>query len=128
MVAPIDILEPGGNLIVASECSEGMGCKEYVEAQWRLQALRSDGFLADIGRKFADIDEWETQMQLRATKARSVYLYSGGLSDGDRRLTGVRVIDSVEQAVVQSTRETGDAHVAVIPEGPYLVPVFRPAN
>ncbi len=129
MVAPIDILEPGGNLIVVSECSEGMGSEEYVEAQKRLGALGADGFLAEIGRKrFADIDEWETQMQLRATKAGSVFLYSGGLSAGDRKLTGVRTIDSVEQAVAQSTRETRDAHVAVIPEGPYLVPVYRPAN
>lgn len=129
MVAPIDILERGGHLIVASECSEGMGSKEYVEAQRRLGFLGADGFLADIGRKrFADIDEWQTQMQLRAAKAGSVYLYSGGLSANDRGLTGVRVIDSVEQAVVQSTREMGDAHVAVIPEGPYLVPVHRPPS
>jgi nickel-dependent lactate racemase len=129
MVAPIDILERGGHLIVASECSEGMGSKAYVESQRRLGALGADGFLADIGRKrFADIDEWQTQMQLRAAKVGQVYLYSGRLSANDYGLTGVQVIDSVEEAVVQSTRETGDAHVAVIPEGPYLVPVYRPPS
>ena len=31
MVAPLDILEPGGNLVIVSECSEGMGSEEYVE-------------------------------------------------------------------------------------------------
>jgi len=40
----------------------------------------------------------------------------------------VRVIDSVEQAVLQSTRELGDPHVAVIPEGPYLIPIHRPST
>jgi lactate racemase len=50
------------------------------------------------------------------------------LSASDRKLTGVPVIDSVEQAVMKSMREKGDAQVAVIPEGPYLVPVYRPAN
>jgi len=126
MVAPIDILEPGGNLIVASECSEGLGSKDYVSAQRRLATLGPDGFLKDISRKqFADIDEWQTQMQLKATKTGKVYLFSGGLAPADRELTGVRVIDSVEQAVLQSTRDLGDPQVAVIPEGPYLVPVYR---
>jgi len=129
MVAPIDILEPGGNLIVASECSEGMGSKDYVAAQRRLAALGADGFLEHISRKqFADIDEWQTQMQLKATRAGQVYLYSERLAPADRELTGVRVIDSVEQAVLQSTRELGDPHVAVIPEGPYLIPIHRPST
>src|SRR5258707_4937645 len=116
----IDILGPGCNLIVAFECSEGMGSQEYVEAQKRLGALGADGFLADIGRKrFADIDEWETQMQLRATKAGSVFLYSGGLSAGDRKLTGVRTIDSVEQAGAQNTPQTGRRHTCGNPASPY---------
>jgi hypothetical protein len=35
------------------------------------------------------------------------------------------MIDSVEAAVVESVRETSDRRVAVIPEGPYIVPVLR---
>ncbi len=38
MVAPIDILAPGGDLLIVSECAEGMGSLEYVEAQQRLLA------------------------------------------------------------------------------------------
>lgn len=125
MVAPLDILEPGGNLIVVSACSEGMGSPEYVESQRRLIGLGPGGFLEDIGRKrFADIDEWQTQMQLRTTvRAGRVQLFSDGRVD--RELTGVFAIDSVEEALRSSIRETGDAQVAVIPEGPYVVPVHR---
>jgi hypothetical protein len=36
MVSPIDILAPGGRLIVASECSEGLGSLEFVDSQRRL--------------------------------------------------------------------------------------------
>src|SRR4029077_14766563 len=80
MVAPIDILEPGGNLIVVSECSEGMGSSEYVDAQRRLIDKGPDGFLTDISRKsHAEIDEWQTQMQLRPMRIGSVHLYAGGL-------------------------------------------------
>src|SRR5690606_17640233 len=100
MVGPIDILEPGGNLVVVSECSEGLGSPEYAEAQRRLIGLGADGFLADISRKeFADIDEWQTQMQLKPMKAGRVHLYSEGLKAADRALTGVNLIDSVREAV-----------------------------
>ena len=43
-----------------------------------------------------------------------------------RALTGVRCIDSVEQAVAQSIERHGDVRIAVIPEGPYIVPVVGP--
>src|SRR5262249_41297518 len=51
MVAPLDILEPGGTLIVASECSEGMGSREFVDAQRRLIRLGADGFYGEIRDK-----------------------------------------------------------------------------
>lgn len=125
MVAPLDILEPGGNLIVASECSEGMGSVEYVEAQRRLIAAGPDSFLREIeNKRFADIDEWQTQMQLKSTRLGRVQLYCGGKVDP--ALTGVASIDSVEKALQDSAREMGDPHVAVIPEGPYVVPFYQP--
>jgi nickel-dependent lactate racemase len=126
MVSPLDILEPGGDLIVASECSEGMGSREYVEAQRHLLARGVDGFLADIAPKpFADVDEWQTQMQLKPMRAGTVHLYAPSLAGRDRELTGVRMIDSVEAAVLESVHRTGDRRVAVVPEGPYVVPVHR---
>jgi nickel-dependent lactate racemase len=48
MVSALDILEPEGELIVASACSEGLGSKHYVEAQRRLVELGPDGFAASI--------------------------------------------------------------------------------
>ena len=48
MVGPIDILEPGGRLIVASECSEGLGSAEFAKAQRNLIQLGSDEFLRRI--------------------------------------------------------------------------------
>src|SRR5512140_3206056 len=42
MVTPLDILEPGGTLIVASACSEGFGSHELRAAQQRPVALGPD--------------------------------------------------------------------------------------
>ena len=128
MVAPISILEPGGDLLIVSECAEGMGSKEYVEAQRRLMGLGPEGFLADISAKrFADIDEWQTQMQLKSTRIGSVHLYSEKLGPDLMGLTGVNKMDSVPQAIRESVRRSGDKRVAVIPEGPYVVPTYAPA-
>ncbi len=127
MVAPLDILEPGGDLIIVSECSEGMGSREYVDAQRRLIALGVDGFSAAIApKRFADVDEWQTQMQLKPMRQGTVSLYAPSLRPEDRALIGVRFIDSVEEAVRASVERTGDRRVAVIPEGPYLVPAYQP--
>ena len=127
MVGPLDILEPGGNLIIASACSEGMGSPEYVEAQRRLIDLGPKGFFAGISKKqYADIDEWQTQMQLKPMQVGSVSLYTTGLSAEQRALTGVRMVDSVEQAIDVSIRSSGDRRVAIVPEGPYVVPVYVP--
>ncbi len=124
MVGPLDILEPGGDLIIASACSEGMGSRHYVEAQRRLVELGVEGFWRSIeGKPHAAIDEWQTQMQLKPMRVGTVRLYSDGLSAEDLALTGVEPVASLEAAVEDSIRRHGDPDVAIVPEGPYVVPV-----
>jgi lactate racemase len=126
MVGPIDILEPGGRLIVASECSEGLGSAQFVNAQRRLIQLGADEFLRSILLKsHAEVDEWQTQMQLKPMAIGTLQLYSTGLNRAQHALTGVRSIDSVRSAVLESIAASGDRAVAVIPEGPYVVPFCR---
>ena len=123
MVGALDVLEEGGDLIVASECSEGLGSAEYREAQRRLVERGADGFLAGIADKpHADIDEWQTQMQTRSLARGRISLFTEGLSTPDRALTGVNHVPSVEDAVAESVARHRDPRVAVIPEGPYVVP------
>ncbi len=128
MVAPLSILAPGGTLVIASECSEGMGSPEYVEAQRRLVALGPEGFLRSLEpKRFADVDEWQTQMQVKPLRAGRVELYTTGLDNQARALTGVALAETVEQAVSRAVAASGDRAVAIIPEGPYVVPVHSPA-
>jgi nickel-dependent lactate racemase len=129
MVGAMDILAPGGDLIVASEISEGMGSNEFVAAQERLLSMGRDAFLDTLLRQdHAKVDEWQTQMQLKPMAVGNVQLFSGGLNPNDYPLTGVHVVDSIEEAIDKSVRRTGDTAVAVIPEGPYVVPVYCSAT
>lgn len=128
MVVPVDIVTPGGTLIVVSACSEGFGSRDFRAAQQRLVELGPDAFLAGItAKRLADVDEWQTEMQLKAMRVGRVQLYTTGLNAEERRLTGVETIDSVDGAVRESMARAGDTAVAVIPEGPYVVPHVQSA-
>jgi nickel-dependent lactate racemase len=128
MVTPLDVLAPGGTVIIASECSEGFGSAEFRDAQRRLTELGPDAFLATlVAKPLADVDEWQTEMQLKPLRQGGVELYSRGLPRRDRALTGVDVVDDLTAAVARSIARSGDPHVAVIPDGPYVVPYLADA-
>ncbi len=127
MVGALEILEPGGTLITVSKCSEGVGSKEYAEAQRSLIRLGPEKFLRGImPKRYAAIDEWQAEMQVKAMKKGSVSLYSDGLSKEQQSLTGVSMIASPAAAVMESVKASGDRRVAVIPEGPYVIPLYVP--
>ena len=127
MVTPLDILAPGGTLIIASACSEGFGSPEFRAAQQRLVALGPDRFLATLTAKsLAEIDEWQTEMQLKAMRLGRVELYTTGLDAEARRDTGVTMTSDIDASIAASLARHADAHVAIIPEGPYLVPTHAP--
>jgi nickel-dependent lactate racemase len=124
MVGPMDILAPGGDLIIVSACSEGIGSKHFAEAQRRLVELGMDGFWQSIAKKpHAAIDEWQTQMQLKPMRIGRVRLYTEGLKGDDLDLTGVDRVADVDQAIAESIARHGDPDVAFVPEGPYVVPM-----
>ena len=125
MVTPLDILAPGGTLIVASNCSEGLGSTEFRASQRRLVEMGPDGFLRSILPKaLADIDEWQTEMQLKPMRVGRVQLYTEGLPREDRSLTGVEVVSDLDAAIRDAVAAGGDGAAAFIPEGPYVIPKY----
>ncbi|MCY4128059.1 MAG: nickel-dependent lactate racemase [Gammaproteobacteria bacterium] len=124
-VTPLEILKEDATLVVASECAEGLGSDSFRASQRMLMLEGPKAFMRRIEKKrLADIDEWETEMQLKATRATRVQLYSEGLRGGDRDLTGVEMVDSLQEAIDDSIARTAEPSVAVIPEGPYVVPRY----
>jgi lactate racemase len=129
MVTPLDILAPGGTLIIAAKCFEGLGSAEFREAQKALKRQGSGAFLQGLAAQaFAEIDEWQTEMLLRATRSFNVQLYAPGLSSEDRELTCVEMIDSIEQAIERSIESSGEPEIAIVAEGPYLIPLCTAAE
>ena len=129
MVGVSDILEPGADLFIVSECGEGLGAGEFADSQAAMIRSGPDAFFDQSARKTAaSVDEWQSVMQVRAMRLGSIHLYSTELCEADRALTGVRIVESVAEAVVRAARVKGDNRVAIIPEGPYVIPLFRPGG
>jgi len=132
MVCAAPALAPGGALLQVSGCAEGIGSPAYTELMDRWgQDWR--GFVAD---RLANpgqtlLDQWELQMQCKVLEQVGVerlLFASDGLPEqtqaglavtplpgpGDARERAQRFIDEFVKAAPE-------AHIAVIPEGPYTL-------
>lgn len=124
MTGAMYAVRPGGGMFIASACTDGLGSEAYRAAQTRLFEQRVDRFLMGIKRKtHADIDEWQTQMQIRAMKRCDIHLFTTGLNQDDERLTCVNMVRDLKEAVSEWTDQCKDRRIAVIPEGPYVIPM-----
>ena len=61
-----------------------------------------------MAKRFADVDEWQTEMQLKPMRVGRVQLYTTGLDAEERRITGVEIVDSVEGALAAAIARAGD--------------------
>lgn len=131
MVGAIGILKPGGHLFAVAECSEGLGSTHYRDAQQRLRQNGIEGFLDGLSRKtLADIDEWQTQMQTKAMRAGEISVLSK-LSPEDQAVTCVKGFGdrrAFEEAIFRAWKSCDDPRIAVIPEGPYVIPFVESAG
>lgn len=119
--AGAEILEPGGDLFVVSECAEGFGSEAFRLSQRRLRDLGRERFRAEaFGRQRAEVDEWETVMLLSALEKGNVHLYSAGLSAEERSLACVQGCADLPAGLAACVERDPERRIAVIPEGPYV--------
>ena len=126
MVGPLGILKEGGTIIIASECSEGMGSPEFVSAQEMLCKQGLDTFMQTLlGREKALIDEWQTEMLLKPLRHGTVKLYTENLTPEDLQKTCVEFVPSLAESIIEEVKKSGDQEIGLIPEGPYVVPRYK---
>ncbi len=124
MVGAAGALAPEGKMFVVSRCAKGFGSIKFREAQKRLVNLGPSGFLKELERKpTADIDEWQTQLLAEVMLKGSYALYTEGLDKEERTLTGVLNVSELERSVLDWVQRSEDRRIAVIPEGPYVIPL-----
>lgn len=124
IVGALNALSPGGTLLIASECSEGMGSEEFRFAQESLVKLGVEEFLRQARlRPLANIDEWQTVKLADALKKGTIHLFASGLNEAERRSTGTICHDTWDEALSAVLKNATE--IAVIPEGPYVIPMLK---
>ena len=63
-------------------------------------------------------------MLVKALRVGDICLYATGLKEKDLKDIYVEPVSSVEEAVQKSVRVQDDKEIAVVPEGPYVIPLF----
>jgi len=124
IVCALGALAPGGTMLIASRCGEGLGSEEFRAAQKELVRSGVDAFLAGARqRPLANIDEWQTVKVTEALRHGKIHLFTEGLDESDQALTGVICHTNWEEALDAVLQESGASSAAIIPEGPYVIPM-----
>ncbi len=122
MTAALPAVKQGGTIVVASACEEGIGSPDFT------QLMRETPSVEAFRRRLADprrfvIDQWQLQEMCKALDRADIRYVTHGLDEDTVRDLFVTPAPSVEEAVEEALDRHGqDALVAVIPEGPYVMP------
>ena len=122
MSAAAQIVRPGGDIILAAECWDGIPAHgEYRRLLW--EAASPQDLLARVlAPGFRCHDQWECQVQAQVQLKARVHVYAGGLSDDDLRRAHVIPCRSIEQRLADLRRSNPASTIAVLPDGPQTVP------
>jgi nickel-dependent lactate racemase len=122
MAGALDIIKQDGTIVIASQCSRGVGSENFKKLLLELDDY--DKFIRMISQKdFFVIDQWEVEKLVHILKKVDVVLVSEGISADEAVRCHVGWAASVEQALDGARLKHGrGATVAVIPEGPFVMP------
>jgi nickel-dependent lactate racemase len=123
MSAAARITRPGGSIIVAAECRDGLPdhgsfgqlLREAKDVEDLLARVRAPGFRMD--------DQWEAQILALIVEKADVYVHADGLTPEQITLAKLRPCASVDDQVAALLEKYGrNARICVLPEGPQTVP------
>jgi nickel-dependent lactate racemase len=123
MVGALPILRPGGTIVIASACEEGIGNAHFRDTLLATPDIHQ--FLPTIERPDWEFiaDQWQIEELAKAVRHHKVRQVSHGISNEDLARLFVTPHDTVEDAIVACREEYGAGMtVAVIPKGPYVIP------
>jgi lactate racemase len=128
MSAAARIVKPGGTIIAAAECSDGVP----LHGNFRELLLKGNSpqeWLDAIYRAKEIIpDQWQVQILAKILRKAPVYLYST-LPEKEVRSAQLKPIHDIggciRQLRGQALQERRESRIAVLPEGPQTVPYLR---
>lgn len=120
MTAAAPVLKPGGTLIIAAACAEGLGSPEFTRMATAPQTAQE--FLDGLQGRPVEIDQWQLEECAKVAAAHEIVLVAEGIPEDQRRRLFVRSAATLDAAVAAGLERHGkDARIAVIPRGPYTL-------
>ncbi len=129
MSAAAQIVKPGGSIVIATECSDGLpdhgGYKDLLR-----QADGPDAFLLKLAQPgFAVHDQWQVQVQALIQRRARVFVKASGLTSEQLRTAWFEPVDEVGACARAALASAGrQAHLAVLPQGPQTIPYVGSAS
>lgn len=121
--AAAQIVRPGGAILVASECSDGLPEHGAYKDLLRQHAGPA-AFLERLAQPdFSVHDQWQVQVQALIQQRARVYVHSTGLTASQLHEAWFEVSTDVADCLDSLLAEAGPAaRLAVLPEGPQTIP------
>lgn len=125
MSAAARIVRPGGTIILAAECSEGIPTGSPYELLLREESS-IEGVLARLATPgFSRPEQWQAQLQ-GVVQSKARVLVHSSIPDGLLRRAHLEPCPDIAQAVEDALGRAGPgARVAVLPLGPLTIPYLK---
>lgn len=126
MSAAEQIVRPGGSIIIAAECAEGVP-EHGLYGQLLGEASDSTELANNVLQaQETRQDQWQAQIQARIQARAEVYVYADGLSDSQIENALLLPCRDIPALLEQLLRRYGaDARIAILPEGPQTIPWLK---
>jgi nickel-dependent lactate racemase len=123
MSAAAKIVKPGGTIIAAAECRDGLPSHGSYGAVLA-SAANPEALLAMIcAPGYSVPDQWQVQVQAQIQTKANVLVKTTGLGPGEIRAAHFTPIDDVSEAVRASLDRAGQGStLCVLPQGPQTIP------
>ncbi|HEX29706.1 TPA: nickel-dependent lactate racemase [Candidatus Poribacteria bacterium] len=124
-VGVLDVVKPGGTIILIAECSEGIGSEPFTKLMIETKDL--DKFIRDLYDldKFV-VDQWQFEELVKVLRKAEVYCYSTGIDYETLKELFVVPLRSPQEGLDRALGKHGSrARVYAVPEGPYVLPMVR---
>jgi len=122
MSAAARIVEPGGTIVVASECCDGVPDHGNFAEFMRFGTCAEDIRANVYRQEKVVVDQWQAQVAAEIMKKAEVLVFSG-MDKAEIRECKLGVAEDLQAAVEQRIRALGGRpRVAVLPDGPLTIP------
>jgi nickel-dependent lactate racemase len=125
MSAAARIVKPGGLIIIACECSEGVPAGSPFDRLLRETSGPEEILALLMQPGFQRAEQWQAQIQSLISKRARILLYSNLQPDSVRAAHLTPCADISATVIDELKRLPSDARIAVLPQGPLTVPYLR---